>query len=280
MGRKDEDDEPQREVPKVELTEQMILISSLIAEADVLMRLYQYPAADRLYSKAIELQPENLHLLMCRSRCRALNGNSKGSLEDANAILKLDPKNVTGLLCKADAFFAEGDFENAMVWYYRGQAVRPDHDEFAHGIIRSRVAIERALNAFDVDQVKDMLKRGQKIESERKQAAIKKPTHEDPVLDHNLLEELFEDYCFLQTLEEDGVFCAASEGTVKDLVSGAVRYLDDRLDFWRARNPKGMHDITVLEQTVHSDKPRAFYQKLGVKKHAVLPKIKPAVRVQ
>ena len=251
--------------------EQAIQFSSIIAEADVLMRLFQYSNAEKLYTKALGVQPKNIHVLICRSRCRALNGNPAGSLQDADAILKIDPKNFTGLLCKADALFAEGDFENAMVWYYRGQAIRPDHDEFAHGIIRSQVAIERALNAFDVEKLKSLRQNDLKQNAfEKEQQKKKKATS---TLDHNLLEELYQDYCFLKELKDDQVFGEGGQGQVKELVSEAVHYLDDRIEFWRARNPKGVHDVTVLEQTTHSKTNRG-YRSYNINKHAVLPSIK------
>ncbi|KAL2912351.1 Tetratricopeptide repeat protein 25 [Polyrhizophydium stewartii] len=381
------------EAPK--LTDQMILLSSLVAEADLFTRHADYAAAIALYSRALELKPSSTHLLICRSRCRALQGDTAGALADAEAILALEPKSSRGILCKADALFAAGDFEMAMVWYHRGDRIRGEQVEFRRGVVRCREAIERAMTEVDAEKMRaarqaaklraaaaaagsgtvvvdgdskanlimmmdpHMLQGGtaaaagssagaaagpalvpgsdrpsgvlpppiaparmrrQMAEQRRSkpgaqrgaQALVPGSTHSasspspqpgmqksrkspqempsrvqgirdakhapQPAaglasprrmasqqrlaeMDHNLLEELYDDYTFLKDLESDAVFMAAGQGQVSVYVNEALKYLDGRIEFWRARNPRGLHETTVVDAIPHT-MPQANVQQL------------------
>ncbi|KAI8924933.1 hypothetical protein BC831DRAFT_401767 [Entophlyctis helioformis] len=267
----------------------MILVSSLIAEADLFTRHADYPAAIQLYTRALELKPGHVHLLICRSRCRALQGDTTGALKDADEILAQDAKSARGIMCKADALFAAGDFEMAMVWYHRGDRLRGEHVEFKRGVVRCREAIERAMMEVDVEKMR-AARAAAKARAAAAAAAgpiaantggtgrtggaaaaatfTTSATAAHPggaaasggtprralsqqraseLIDHNLLEELFEDYGFLKDLQGDDVFMAAGDGQIGEYVTDAIKYLDGRIEFWRARNPRGLHESTVVD---------------------------------
>jgi hypothetical protein len=88
-------------------------------------------------------------------------------------------------------------------------------------------------------------------------------------INQNLLGENFEDYLYLRALEIDSLFdCLdCDSGTVKCHISKSVDYLEKRLDFWRATNPRGAHESAVAAASRGKDK-------VPVKKYAVIPSIK------
>ncbi|KAJ3300904.1 hypothetical protein HDV03_001684, partial [Kappamyces sp. JEL0829] len=87
------------------LTDEKIKWSTYVAEADVAMRHSDYGKAEELYTKALWIQPDNIHVLNFRSKCRALNGDFVHAEKDADHILLIDPKSPIGHMCKADALY-------------------------------------------------------------------------------------------------------------------------------------------------------------------------------
>jgi tetratricopeptide (TPR) repeat protein len=236
----DDEDDRQRKPVVSNITDETVKISCLVAEASCLMRMNRNLEAEVLYNEALALQPQNLHLLLCRAKCRALSENHEGAIKDADGCLNIDPRNATAILCKANALFAHGNFEDAMVWFYRGSRMRPGEAAFTLGITRSQMAIEKALKCFDPENLRIWNQDKNARKAQKKPEVNIHTVH----MDHNLLEELFDDYLFLQDLQRDEVFIAAGHGTVRALVSDGLRYLDNRIDYWRARNPRGYPGFT------------------------------------
>jgi hypothetical protein len=48
---------------------------------------------------------------------------------------------------KAEALYAKGDFEMALVYYHRGNKLRPELDEFRLGIQKAREAIDNSIGS-------------------------------------------------------------------------------------------------------------------------------------
>jgi hypothetical protein len=149
---------------------------------------------------------------------------------------------------------------------------------FEHGAYRCREAIQIALDTFDVPKLRAMIeKRNRNSEiviTATKKTEITKIRHEmvgrQLSVDHNLLEELFEDYQFLRELELD------PDPILKGYVTSSLDYLDGRIEFWRARNPKGTHELTVVDQISKPSKSvnRSLnYLKEEITKHVLLPSI-------
>ena len=58
--------------------------------------------------------------------------------------LSLSPQ---GLYQKAEALYLMGNFEHALVFYHRGNKVRPDKHEFVLGIHKAQEAIENSIGS-------------------------------------------------------------------------------------------------------------------------------------
>lgn len=134
------------------------------------------------------------------------------------------------------------------------------------------MAIEKALVCFDPEKLRTMIifEKASKDQRKAKQQPLSSKGHLPSAIDHNLLEELFEDYVFLKGLMDDEVFLRAGNGDIKCLVENGMSFLDKRIDYWRNRNPKGEADGTVLEEVSHSLLTR---QEPFSKKHRILPSI-------
>ncbi|KAI9205425.1 uncharacterized protein BJ171DRAFT_502070 [Polychytrium aggregatum] len=61
----------------------------------------------------------------------------------------------------------------------------------------------------------------------------------------NLLEEMYDDKVFFQELAQDECLLRAGKGEIADLINEGLRYFDARIEFWRQRNPAGVHAVTV-----------------------------------
>lgn len=96
-----------------------IIRGTKMSEADQLSRQGEYAAAIPLYSEAISIQPSESAYLR-RSRCYAFIGRANDALEDAKSASEINPQSLKAIICKADCFFTMGDFESALLWYYRG----------------------------------------------------------------------------------------------------------------------------------------------------------------
>ncbi|CAB3369723.1 Hypothetical predicted protein [Cloeon dipterum] len=96
-------------------------------------------------NKALELQPHDKHALVARSKCHLLLGLAEEALHDANAALALDKHFVKGIFQKAEALYHLGDFEHSLMFYHRGQRLRPEQAGFRLGVQKAQEAIENAI---------------------------------------------------------------------------------------------------------------------------------------
>ncbi|KAJ3402393.1 Tetratricopeptide repeat protein 25, partial [Chytridiales sp. JEL 0842] len=167
----------------------------------------------------------------------------------------------------AEVLYAKGDFEDALVLYYRGLQRRPELEGFSVGVGKATEAIRAAVGGLDVGRLKaqrDKLKKNgvgaggggysmsnlrvgktverQSVGSDAVQSKLAgKPRvfDKDPNA-RNLLEELYDDLSFLQELHSDGKFMKSCEGEIRGMVEEALGYLETRTEFWRQRNPNGV----------------------------------------
>jgi tetratricopeptide (TPR) repeat protein len=91
------------------------------------------------------LRPNEKNVLVSRSRCHIAVGNNKAALDDADAALKDDENFFKAKFQKAEALYAMGDFEMALVYYHRGHSLRPEYQEFRLGIQKAKEAIENSI---------------------------------------------------------------------------------------------------------------------------------------
>ncbi|KAJ3325079.1 Tetratricopeptide repeat protein 25, partial [Gonapodya sp. JEL0774] len=145
---------------------------SLQAEAENLFKLGEFPKSIEAFSKALELRPGDKATLVARSRCFLQIGDSQKALEDAEETLKDQPdffkvkfltdpwmrvsrpdsNSSQGIYHKAEALYAKGDFELALVYYHRGSRLRPESSDFRLGIQKAREAINNAIGQPDVQR--------------------------------------------------------------------------------------------------------------------------------
>lgn len=74
------------------------------------------------------------------------------SLNDSCHVSRLKPVNsvgffLKGLYQKAEALYYMGEFEFALVFYHRGQKLRPQIQEFRLGIQKAQEAIENSVGS-------------------------------------------------------------------------------------------------------------------------------------
>lgn len=118
---------------------------SLAAEGELLAQKGNFTEAIEFYTRALNLKPFEKHCLVARSRCHLQSGSPELALRDANDSLKEDGSFFKGIFQKAEALYAMGDFEMALVFYHRGNKLRPEQDDFRIGIQKSREAIENSI---------------------------------------------------------------------------------------------------------------------------------------
>lgn len=118
---------------------------SYAAEGDILAKQGDYRKAIDAYSKALTLRPTDKNCLVSRSKCFLQLGDARSALADADTSLKEDSDFFKGKFQKAEALYAMGDFEMALVYYHRGNKLRPELDEFRLGIQKAREAIDNSI---------------------------------------------------------------------------------------------------------------------------------------
>lgn len=120
---------------------------TLSSEGDLLLQRGSFHEAIDVYSKALSLRAQDKHCLVCRSKCYIQIGSPILGLADADASLKDDPNYFKGMFQKAEALYAQGDFELALVYYHRGHQLRPELNEFRTGIQKAREAIDNSIGS-------------------------------------------------------------------------------------------------------------------------------------
>jgi tetratricopeptide (TPR) repeat protein len=118
---------------------------TLSAEGDLLAQRGSFAESIQVFTRALNIRPGDKHCLVSRSKCYIQVGSPRLALEDAEESLKDDPKFFKGLFQKAEALYAMGDFELALMYYHRGNRLRPELQEFRIGIQKSREAIENSI---------------------------------------------------------------------------------------------------------------------------------------
>ncbi|KAJ3313643.1 Tetratricopeptide repeat protein 25 [Boothiomyces sp. JEL0838] len=221
---------------------------SLSAEGDLLLQRGAFHEAIQIYTKAIEIRPTDKHCLVARARCYIQIGCPQEALKDANTSLKEDQTYYKGIYLKAEALYAEGDFELALLYFHRGNKLRPELYEFRVGILKSREAINNSIG--DPKKMKihvpSRLRKTIQALSEQKEDKDKKDEDKRPyhtnvklssAMEGKLLEELHDDKLYLQELLNDRDFADFPDEQIQALVNDGLKYLTTRIGFWRQQYP-------------------------------------------
>ncbi|KAI8818625.1 uncharacterized protein EV422DRAFT_537714 [Fimicolochytrium jonesii] len=255
--------------PDAESTENLVAkFQILAAEGDLLAQRGSWAAAIDAYTKALVIRPADKHCLVSRSRCHINAGNGKPALEDAELSLEVDSEFFKGIYQKAEALYAIGDFETALVFYHRGNRLRPELDEFRTGIQKAREAIENGIGnpketritvpqnlrkqlaaaaAVEAEaasdpsnrkaNAKDGAVRGARMAFAQHPQTKDASGHLSPAFENKLLGELYKDKMYMEELLSDPDFTDCPDEQVMSLVTEGIRYLQSRIDFWRQQNP-------------------------------------------
>nr|BAD38896.2 outer arm dynein binding protein [Heliocidaris crassispina] len=234
-----------------------------MAEGDVLFKQGAYKKALQSYSMALEIEPTDKNCLVARSKCYLQLGDSKQALKDAEASLSDDEKYIKGLFQKAEALYQMGDFEMALVFYHRGNKLRPELQEFRLGIQKAQEAIDNSIgspskvkleNKGDLsfftkqDEVKSKKPArmgyskpmAKQQENKKKRPVKPEQTPAEKKTAKQLLGELYADKEYLDRLlrDEDLTRSDTDSGNrIYDLVNEGLQYLDTRTEFWRQQKP-------------------------------------------
>ncbi|XP_067928491.1 outer dynein arm-docking complex subunit 4-like [Watersipora subatra] len=227
------------------------------AEGDALYKQGNYRKSIESYSLALEIREGDRACLVARSRCHLQLGDNAKALEDAETCLSDDPEYHKGIFAKAEALYCKGEFELALVFYHRGNKLRPELHEFRLGIQKAKEAIDNAvgtpqavkltkegdLSFFAKQDEKTKLKKpgasftyGRATAgSEQKKRPPPKSGTEKTV--RQLLGELYGDKEFLEKLLKETDTSSKNGQQIYDLACDGLHYLDTRTDFWRQQKP-------------------------------------------
>ncbi|PIK43821.1 putative tetratricopeptide repeat protein 25 isoform X2 [Apostichopus japonicus] len=236
-----------------------------VAEGDVLFKQGEYEKAVESYTTALEIEPNDKNCLVARSKCHLKLGDAKAALKDAEAALEDDGEFNKGLYQKAEALYQSGDFEMSLVFYHRGNKLRPELQEFRLGIQKAQEAIDNSiggklyanvkldnkgdLSEFykqDESKTKKQPRMGyskpssKPQEDHKKRKQRKEQSDKEKEISKQLLGELYADKMYLDKLLKDQDLTRSdtdSGNRIYDLVSEGIDYLDTRTEFWRQQKP-------------------------------------------
>lgn len=243
--------------------------TTYMAEGEQLYHKGEYSKAKESFSNALELQPTDKHCLVARSKCSLKLGDPEAAFRDAEASLQEDGDFFRGLYQKAEALYAMGDFEFALVFYHRGVKLRPELQEFRLGIQKAQEAIENSVGtpaSVKLENKEGVAFLSKQEESKKaKQKAPTKVPKKDPKQQkkadpsksqkttRQLLGEIYNDMEYLETLlKDEGLVKGNTRSGLKlqDLIMNAITYLDTRTEFWRQQKPiyARERDRRILQQ--------------------------------
>ncbi|XP_071967781.1 outer dynein arm-docking complex subunit 4 [Engystomops pustulosus] len=230
--------------------------TTYMAEGEQLYHKGEYHKARESFSNALDLQPTEKHCLVARSKCFLKLGDPESALRDAEASLQEEKDFFRGLYQKAEALYAMGDFEFALVFYHRGYKLRPELQEFRLGIQKAQEAIENSVGTpasvkLENKEGMSFLSKQEESKKAKQKAPAKVPKKDpkqqkkaDPLKSQKtarqLLGELYNDMEYLETLlKDEGLVKGNTRSGLKlqDLILNAITYLDTRTEFWRQQKP-------------------------------------------
>ncbi|XP_041813827.1 outer dynein arm-docking complex subunit 4 [Chelmon rostratus] len=229
------------------------VFSTLTAKGDWLYLKGEYKKAIESYTTALTLRRDDKTCFVGRSKCYLKMGQCEKALKDAESSLKEDRTFFEGLYQKAEALYYMGEFEFALVFYHRGQKLRPQIQEFRLGIQKAQEAIENSVGnpssvklkiKGDLSFLQKEEERAQPItaiqhlKAEKKQQAQKTPKNEK--ITKKLLGEFYSDKKYLENLlkDEDLVKGKTKYGErLQDVIQGCLTYLDTCTEFWNQEKP-------------------------------------------
>ncbi|KAL1277995.1 hypothetical protein QQF64_024668 [Cirrhinus molitorella] len=226
--------------------------STYVAEGDQLFQKGEYVKAIESFSTALNLQPDDKNCLVARSKCYLKLGDAEHALKDAETSLKDNKGFFKGLYQKAEALYTMGDFEFALVYYHRGNKLRPELKEFRLGIQKAQEAINNSVGSPSSVKLENkgdvsFLHKSNGVHPKHLNHSLKKEskkqsqkTDKSEKTAKELLGKLYSDREYLEKLLQDEDLIKSKIRTgerVQDLIVGCISYLDTRTAFWQQQKP-------------------------------------------
>ncbi|XP_068606424.1 outer dynein arm-docking complex subunit 4 [Brachionichthys hirsutus] len=219
-----------------------VVFSTLVANGDWLYMKGEYKKAIENYASALTLKPGDRTCLVGRSKSYLKTGQSENALRDAEASLEEDATYFEGLYRKAEALYHMGEFEFALVFYHRGQKLRPQVQEFRLGIQKAQEAIESSVGSPSSVKLKIkgdlsfLQKEEERVQPITAIQRLTKEKDEQPqktpkrkMTTKQMLGEFYSDKKYLENLlkDEDLVKGKMKGGEqLQDVIHGCLSYLD------------------------------------------------------
>uniref|UniRef100_A0A8D3A4E8 Outer dynein arm-docking complex subunit 4 n=1 Tax=Scophthalmus maximus TaxID=52904 RepID=A0A8D3A4E8_SCOMX len=229
------------------------VFSTLVADGNWMYIKGEYKKAIESFSTALTLKPDERNCFVGRSKCYLNMGLYENALEDAEASLKEDTTFFEGLYQKAEALYYMGEFEFALVFYHRGQKLRPQIQEFRLGIQKAQEAIENCVGSpssvkLEVKGDLSFLQKDEErtqpitviedLTKEDKQQPQKTPKSEKTT--KKQLGDFYSDKKYLESLlrDKDLVKGKTKGGkSLKDVIRSSLTYLDACTEFSNHEKP-------------------------------------------
>ncbi|XP_012939492.1 tetratricopeptide repeat protein 25 isoform X4 [Aplysia californica] len=254
-------------------------------EGEHFVHVQQYVKAIESFSKALEMKPEDKTCLVVRAKCHLMLGNSEKALEDANTALDQDEdgkRDIRALNMKAEALYQKGDFETALVFYHRGNKLRPELQEFRLGIQKCQEAIDNSIGSpssvhleasgdlsyFYKDEEDQKLKKqkqqqkgytkvSQAQKKEERKERQKPQDGSNTKTTKELLGQLYRDKEYLEKLFDSLSHSSTqTDSYIKGRACDGLEYLTVRSDFWRQQKPMYARKRDRQARSAHSAGPR------------------------
>ncbi|XP_047428096.1 outer dynein arm-docking complex subunit 4 [Mugil cephalus] len=222
---------------------------TLVANGEWLYLKGEYAKAIESFTEALALKPDDKNCFVGRSKCYLMMGQTENALRDAETSLKMDKTFFKGLYQKAEVLYYMAEFEFALVFYHRGQKLRPQIQEFRLGIQKAQEAIENSLGTpssvklelkGDLSFFKKDEERVQPIAAIQNLKEKKWQTPKNEKTTKQLLGEFYSDKKYLENVMKDKelVKGRTKRGErLQDVVETCLTYLDTCTEFWNQENP-------------------------------------------
>ncbi|XP_074553010.1 outer dynein arm-docking complex subunit 4 [Halichoeres trimaculatus] len=244
---------------------------TLVAVGESLYHKGLYGKAIDSYTEALSMKPDDKTCFVGRSKCYLKMGQFENALADAEASLQDDNTFFKGLYQKAEALYYMGEFEFSLVFYHRGQKLRPLMQEFKQGIQKAEAAIENSVGSpssvkleikgdltfFQKEEEREKpITAIQHLTKEKKQKIKKIPKSEKTT--KQLLGEFYSDRKFLENLLDNKDL---SKGKTKagerlqDVIQSSLSSLDTCSKFLSKEKPisaSGRKPSTKSRRSYHS----------------------------
>ncbi|XP_049884518.1 uncharacterized protein LOC126379745 [Pectinophora gossypiella] len=246
-----------------------------------LRRLEQFEKAKVAYDEAYKTYPEDIRLLIGRSRVCADAVQPQQAYADAELALKLEPRNMNARYMQANAMYTMCDFERSVAMAYRGSWLRRQPPYFMESINQGLETIQDCVGKNSGHVMHDFLpliKRNEQshVDDHEPEKVLRMSRIPHPVrrakltqmetrkhltlsrvLAMKYLGPMASDKFFLQSLIEDSRLKSANSKGSEELLSlakEALRSLTERQDMLRSQRPYYTIKLAEKSESKHETK--------------------------